>query len=105
MTQCDKIVEFMKKNDGITQKDAITFGCYRLAARIFDLRAEGYVIDSVREYNDGYFGYHAKYHLVKDPNETQPTPEEVLEKVEDAEYHGVDPVTYLKDVFRRWRNE
>lgn len=105
MAQRDKIVEFMKEHDGITQKDAITFGCYRLAARIFDLRKAGYIIDTVREDNDGYFGYHAKYHLVKDPNETQPTPEEVLEKIEDADEHGIDPVAYLKEVFSWWRNE
>lgn len=70
MSQCDKIVAYMKEHDGITQKEAVNaFGCYRLAARIHDLREDGYIIDSVREENNGYFGHHARYFLVKDPNE------------------------------------
>ena len=40
--------------NGVTQQDAIRFcQCYRLAARISDLRAEGYVILSVQTSHDG----------------------------------------------------
>lgn len=41
MTQCDKIVAFMQEHGEITQRDAIGFGCYRLGARIWDLKAAG----------------------------------------------------------------
>lgn len=41
MTQCDKIVAFMREHGEITQRDAIGFGCYRLGARIWDLKAAG----------------------------------------------------------------
>lgn len=44
MTQCKKILEFMRGNGQITQRDAISLGCYRLSARIFDLKREGYKI-------------------------------------------------------------
>lgn len=47
MTQCDKIVAFMREHGEITQRDAIGFGCYRLGARIWDLKATG--VDIKRE--------------------------------------------------------
>ena len=28
MTQCDKILKFMKDNNGITPRDAMWFSCY-----------------------------------------------------------------------------
>lgn len=44
-TQCDKIVEYMKKHGSITQLDAfLDIGCWRLASRICDLRKQGYNI-------------------------------------------------------------
>lgn len=44
-TQCQKILRYMKQNGGITQMDAMEhFRCYRLAARIADLRTRGYSI-------------------------------------------------------------
>lgn len=79
MSQCDKIVDYMKEHDGITQRDAIiAFGCYRLAARIFDLREKGYIIESEREHTDGYFDNHVRYRLVKDPFETKVSISELL---------------------------
>ena len=40
--------------NGVTQQDAIRFcQCYRLAARIADLRADGHVILSVQTSHDG----------------------------------------------------
>lgn len=33
MTQCERILEYMKQNDGITSMDAYRLGCTRLAAR------------------------------------------------------------------------
>lgn len=46
MTQCDKILKFMKDNNGITPRDAMCFGCYRLGARIFDLKKAGHAIST-----------------------------------------------------------
>ena len=45
MTDCEKVLEFMKNHGEITQNDAFTyFGCWRLASRICDLKKAGYNI-------------------------------------------------------------
>lgn len=47
MTQEEMVLDYLKKHkEGITQRDAIEFGCYRLGARVFDLRAKGHDIES-----------------------------------------------------------
>lgn len=46
MTQCQRILDYMKTHGEITQRDAIGLGCYRLGARIWDLRAAGEEITS-----------------------------------------------------------
>ena len=47
MTQCDRILEYMETVGPITQLDAAReFGCYRLGARIWDLKAQGVSIKS-----------------------------------------------------------
>jgi len=44
-TQCDRVLEYMKTHDGITQMDALNeIGVWRLASRISDLRRIGYII-------------------------------------------------------------
>lgn len=47
-SQKSKILDYLKTHkEGISSMDAIQlFGCTRLAARIADLKAEGYVIGS-----------------------------------------------------------
>ena len=46
-TQAQEILRYMRKNGGITQAEAASkLGCYRLAARIYDLRGEGHDIVS-----------------------------------------------------------
>jgi len=51
---------------GVTQQDAILFcQCYRLAARIADLRADGYNIESELVTQGGV--RYARYRLVPDP--------------------------------------
>ena len=51
-SQCDLILSYMREKGSITQKDAVElFDCYRLGARIHDLREMGYLIDSVPEKN------------------------------------------------------
>ena len=47
MTQCEKILNYMRENGEITQRDAFGLGCYRLGARIWDLKASG--VDIKRE--------------------------------------------------------
>lgn len=44
ITQADKILSYMKEHGEITQRDAVRLGCYRLSARIADLRRDGYAI-------------------------------------------------------------
>ena len=50
----------MRMNDGITSMDAFRLGCTRLAARISDLRNDGYSIRSERETKNKktYVRYH-----------------------------------------------
>lgn len=44
-SQCEKIVEYMKKHGSITQMQAfVDIGCWRLASRINDLKKKGYAI-------------------------------------------------------------
>jgi hypothetical protein len=69
MNQCEKVLNYMKKNGKITQRDAIWLGCYRLSARIKDLRDAGEKINSemqkVRN-ADGTHTYIAVYTLTEE---------------------------------------
>lgn len=45
MTQTEKILKYLQENGGITQLQAAEyFGCYRLGARIWELKKAGYRI-------------------------------------------------------------
>lgn len=45
MTQCERVLAYLKAEGSITQLDAVReFGCYRLGARIWDLRRAGHKI-------------------------------------------------------------
>ena len=46
MRQIDKIVFFCEARGSITQRQALAMGIYRLASRINDMRAMGFIIDS-----------------------------------------------------------
>ena len=47
MTQCERILRHLQDYGSITQAEAVTeYGCYRLGARIFDLKAQGVPIKS-----------------------------------------------------------
>jgi len=59
MTHKQKILEHMQKHQSITPLDAMRFGCMRLAARIHELKFEGYQIETRKEPHDG--GTHARY--------------------------------------------
>lgn len=62
MSQEDMILEYMETNRGITQAEAIEkFGCYRLGARIFDLKERGVQIDTMMEDGVNRFGVKTRY--------------------------------------------
>lgn len=66
MRQADKILDYLRRHGEITQRDAISFGCYRLGARVFDLKDEGVAITTeIRKVKnaDGSFSHIAVYHL------------------------------------------
>lgn len=45
MTQCDRVLAYMRTNGSITSKEAMDhLGCERLASRICDLRKRGHCI-------------------------------------------------------------
>lgn len=46
MTQTQRIIDFIERHGKITQRDAIGLGCYRLSARIHDIRQSGIMIKS-----------------------------------------------------------
>ena len=49
MTQCERILRHLQDYGSITQAEAVTeYGCYRLGARIWDLKAQGIPIRSER---------------------------------------------------------
>lgn len=62
-TQNNQILEYMKKGNSITAQEALDlFGCFRLAARIKDLKDQGKKIDKVMLANNGK--RYAKYFMV-----------------------------------------
>lgn len=59
MTQNSMILDYLERNGSITQAEAISqFGCYRLGARIWELKERGYKI--IRHMEDGVNRYGAK---------------------------------------------
>ena len=70
ISQCDMIVEYMKKHGSITQLEAyVEIGCVRLPSRIHDLKRRGHEINReiVRvKKRDGGFAPIAKYSLAEE---------------------------------------
>lgn len=60
-SQADTILRFIERHGSITPRDALAFGCYRLAARIHELRQLGHPIVTEDEQHPG--GSHARYVL------------------------------------------
>ena len=52
MTQVQRIMEYMKSNDGITSMDAFRLGCTRLSARIADIEKMGHKVRRERVTKD-----------------------------------------------------
>ncbi len=62
MTQCEKILDYMRSNGSITPLDAMReFGCMRLASRINDLKRQGIGITSTIEANINRYGEKIRY--------------------------------------------
>lgn len=73
MTQCDRVLEYLKRFGSITQLEAIRdLGCMRLAARIADLRDQGYGIGTRMKTETNRYGNKvsfAEYYLEEDKHE------------------------------------
>ena len=69
-TQCDRILRYLKDFGSITQAEAMqNFGCFRLAARIADLRNRGYRISKTTEHGRNRYGEPiswARYQIIDD---------------------------------------
>ena len=66
MTQVQKIIDFMQKNEGITTMDAFGMGITRLASRIHDIKRMGIDVTSetVKGKNrDGDYIHYSRYKL------------------------------------------
>lgn len=64
MTQCEKIVEYIREFGSITTMEAFTdLGITRLASRIHDLQREGFAID--REIIKGKNRYGENIHYMR----------------------------------------
>ena len=71
-TQCEKVLEYMRRYGSITQLEALRdIGCMRLASRISDLRYQGYAIGrrmKTSKNRNGEDVYFAEYYLEEDKN-------------------------------------
>lgn len=72
MTQCDRILRHLQDYGSITQAEAVAeYGCYRLGARIFDLKSRGVAIKSETVTGKNRYGERtsfARYSIVKGVN-------------------------------------
>lgn len=61
-SQCDLLLQYLKEHGSITGAEAFEkLGIYRLSARIADLRAEGYVIETVYKHKTNKKGGNVTY--------------------------------------------
>lgn len=69
-TQCDKVLEYMRRYGSITQLEALRdIGCMRLASRTSDLRQQGHAIGrrmKTSKNRNGDDVYFAEYYLEED---------------------------------------
>ena len=62
MTQCEKILKYIKEQGSITPLDAMReFSCMRLASRITDLKKAGYKINSEMVTSKNKYGENVRY--------------------------------------------
>lgn len=69
-TQCQQILEYLRRFGSITQLDALRdLGCMRLASRISDLRQQGYPIGRRMKTSKNRYGKDvnfAEYYLIEE---------------------------------------
>lgn len=69
-TQCDKVLEYMRRFGSITKLEALAdIGCKNLASRISDLRAQGIAIGRRMKIGKTRYGddvRFAEYYLIED---------------------------------------
>lgn len=73
MSDCEKILDHLRKHGSITSWEAIQrFRCTRLSGRIFDLRKRGYVISATTEESVNAEGEKTRYsrYRLEDSNGT-----------------------------------
>ena len=72
MTQCQKVLEYMKQFGSITPLEAMQdIGCMRLASRIADLKDQGYSIGKRMKSSKNRYGKNvsfAEYYLEEGKN-------------------------------------
>lgn len=61
------VLDYMRRHGSITPAEALEFSCFRLSARIYDLRREGYVIEAQRVPIRRACGAFARYSLRSPP--------------------------------------
>ena len=75
ITDKTRVLEYLRANGSVTPLEALnSFGCYRLGARIFDLRQEGYRIKTTMIQETDRHGEpmrYARYFLVGEPEASQ----------------------------------
>ena len=67
LTQNQLILEHLKEHKTINPIQALElFSCFRLGARIYNLKQDGYQIETKRKKNNKYGNYYAEYHYKGD---------------------------------------
>lgn len=62
ISQCDRVVDYMRRYGSITQLDALReFGCMRLASRISDLKRQGVYVKTTMETSKNRYGESVSY--------------------------------------------
>ena len=73
MTQCQRVLEYMRQFGSITPMDAMQdLGCMRLASRIKDLKQQGYAVGRRMKSGRNRYGNpvtFAEYYLEEDNDE------------------------------------
>ena len=69
-TQCGLVLAYIRLHGSITDKDAMLFGCRRLASRVHDLNKRGADIIAIQETKDGvkFARYMFREHYEKEIN-------------------------------------
>ena len=91
-SQCGLILACIRLHGSITDKEALGFGCRRLASRIHDLNVNGADIIALRETKDGV--HFARYMFRKDY-------EKDLKMTMDAELAGQSVIPLVKPFWQK----